>query len=112
MRLLVKHFFGVIAVLAATLHFGVHAQTPLVKEHHNYSEWTEGLFSEAVVVEGFGNGRLIYLGGIGAEEEDGKPGEIRAANDALGQCTYIFEKVDRVLKHNSAGPNDIVKMTS
>src|SRR5690606_6126438 len=108
----IKNMFGAIATATAALSVTAHAQGPITKEHHNYSEWTKGLFSEAVVVKGFGNGRLIYLGGIGAEEEEGKPGDIRAANDALGQCTYIFEKVDRVLKHNAAGPNDIVKMTS
>lgn len=112
MRLLFKNTLGLITIVTASLSFAVQAQTPITKEHHNYSEWTKGLFSEAVVVKGFGNGRLIYLGGIGAEEEKGKPGDIRAANDALGQCTYIFEKVDRVLKNTDAGPKDIVKMTS
>lgn len=99
---------GALGVYAA----GVSAQNSLTKTHHNYSEWTKGLFAEAVVVEGFGNGRLIYLGGIGAEEEEGKPGDIRAVNDAAGQCVYTFEKIDRVLKHNNAGPQNIVKMTS
>jgi len=111
MRTKVQRSIALLAILTA-VSFSAHAQDKLVKEHHNYSEWTKGLFSEAVVVKGFGNGRLIYLGGIGAEEEEGKPGDIRAVNDAAGQCTYIFEKVDRVLKHNDAGPKDIVKMTS
>lgn len=90
------------------------AQTPepFEKNYYNYSEWTKGLFSEAVVVRKFGNGRLIYLGGIGAEEENGKPGDIRAKDDASGQCVYTFEKIDRVLKKNQAGPEHIVKMTS
>ena len=107
-----KYVIGLLTMVVATLAMPAHAQSSIVKEHHNYSEWTKGLFSEAVVVKGFGDGRLIYLGGIGAEEEDGKPGDIRAVNDAAGQCVYIFEKVDRVLKHNDAGPQDIVKMTS
>lgn len=112
MRLTSKNLLGWSAVAAAAFCVSAYAESPIVKEHHNYAEWTKGLFSEAVVVKGFGNGRLIYLGGIGAEEEEGKPGDIRAANDALGQCTYIFEKVDRVLAHTDAGPGDIVKMTS
>jgi len=96
--------------LAATA--GARQAAPLEKTYHNYSEWTKGLFAEAVVVRNFGNGRMIYLGGIGAEEEDGKPGDIRAKNDATGQCVYTFEKIDRVLKKNQAGPEHIVKMTS
>ena len=56
--------------------------------------------------------KAIYLGGIGAEEEAGKPGEIRAAGDISGQCKYTFEKIQRVLDHNGAKLTDIVKMTS
>jgi len=82
------------------------------KKHSNYSEWTKGLFAEAVTVTGFGRGRLIYLGGIGAEEEQGKPGDIRAPKNFAGQCEYSFQKIERVLQRNNATLKDIVKMTS
>ncbi|MDX3895593.1 RidA family protein [Pusillimonas sp.] len=100
------------STLALASSVGAHETAPLEKNYYNYSEWTKGLFAEAVVVRNFGNGRMIYLGGIGAEEEEGKPGDIRAKDDAAGQCVYTFEKIDRVLKKNQAGPEHIVKMTS
>ncbi len=100
--------FAVGAMVAATVG---HARDELLKQHYNYSEWTKGRFAEAVVVEGAQNARLIYLAGIGAEEAEGKPGEIRAPNDIAGQCAYAFEKIDLALKRNDATADDIVKMT-
>jgi len=88
-----------------------HAEGKLVKQHYNYSEWTKDRFAEAVVVEGAQDARLIYLSGIGAEEAEGKPGEIRAPNDIAGQCAYAFEKIDLALKRNEATADDIVNMT-
>jgi enamine deaminase RidA (YjgF/YER057c/UK114 family) len=87
------------------------AATPLDRQYKNYSEWTKGLFAEAVTVTGFGNGKLIYLGGIGAEEEKGKAGDIRSPKNFDGQCKYTFEKIVRVLGYNGATLNDINKMT-
>jgi len=85
--------------------------TPLEKHTYNYSEWTKGLFGEAVTVTGFGDGKLIYLGGIGAEEEKEKAGAIRSPRNFDGQCDYTFEKIVRVLGHNGATLKDITKMT-
>lgn len=92
--------------------FGQVATTPFDKQYNNYSEWTKGLFAEAVTIKGFGNGKLIYLGGIGAEEEQGKAGAIRSARNFDGQCKYTFEKIERVLGYNDASLKDITKMTS
>jgi 2-iminobutanoate/2-iminopropanoate deaminase len=74
-----------------------YAQEPVEKKSFNYSEWTKGLFAEAVTITGLAGAKAIYLGGIGAEEETGKPGEIRGAGDIAGQCAYTFEKISRVL---------------
>src|SRR5262249_23911601 len=43
----------------------------IVIEKFNHSEWTKGIFSEAVTVTGIGNAKLIYLAGVGAEDETG-----------------------------------------
>lgn len=88
------------------------AQESFEKNYYNYSEWTKGLFSEAVTISGIGNAKLIYLGGIGAEAEDGEPGDIRSPSDPSGQCKYTFDKIQRVLDRNGATLKDIVKMTS
>ncbi|HUY20527.1 MAG TPA: RidA family protein [Candidatus Binataceae bacterium] len=96
----------------ASLSFGQAAPAKIDKHYYNYSEWTKGLFAEAVTVTGFGNGKLIYLGGIGAEDEHGKAGAIRSPKNFDGQCKYTFEKIGRVLGYNGASLKDITKMTS
>ena len=100
------------AICTASAAFAQSAAPALDKEYKNYSEWTKGLFAEAVTVTGFGNGKLIYLGGIGAEEEKGKPGDIRSPRNFAGQCRYSFEKIQRVLGYNGATLKDVTKMTS
>ncbi len=114
MKLWLPHslFYLCAALFVATTAFGQQANRGLDKTYHNYAEWTKGLFAEAVTVRQFGNGTLIYLGGIGAEEEKGKRGDIRSPVDISGQCNYTFEKIQRVLSYNNATLKDIVKMTS
>src|SRR5258708_23138716 len=55
-----------------------HAQDGKIAiEKFNHSEWTKGIFSEAVTVTGIGNARMVYLAGVGAEDENGARGTIR-----------------------------------
>ena len=50
------------------------------KKSYNYAEWAKGRFSEVVTVRN--PGKIIYLGGIGAEDEDSaKGGVIRHLGD-------------------------------
>jgi hypothetical protein len=44
------------------------------KKNFNYSDWTKGRFSEAVTV--IGPGKMIFLAGVGSEDENGKGGDI------------------------------------
>ena len=66
------------------------AQTPgaspsgFEKKNYNYSEWTKGLFSEVVTVTH--PGKMIFLAGVGAEDESGGRGTIRHLGDFAGQC--------------------------
>jgi enamine deaminase RidA (YjgF/YER057c/UK114 family) len=78
----------------------------------NYSDWTKGIFSEAVTVTGIGNAKMIYLAGIGAEDENGPRGNIRYAGDFVGQCRYAYDKIKRVLAQNGASLADVVKVTT
>lgn len=80
------------------------------KKHYNYAEWTKGRFSEAVVVSG--PARTIFLAGIGAEDETGKPGDIRHLGDFKGQCTYVYEKIKKALEANGAKLGDVVRMVT
>ena len=84
--------------------------TAFEKKAYNYSEWTKGRFSEVVTVTG--PGKMIFLAGIGAEDENGKGGDILSKGDFTGQCRYAYDKIKRALAKNGAGMGDIVKITT
>ena len=107
-------FATTLAALIA-IHAPAAAQTasaPLEKKNYNHSAWTKGIFSEAVTVTGLGAGKLIFLAGVGAEDENGPRGNVRAKADFPGQCQYAYDKIKRVLAQHGAKISDIVKMTS
>ncbi len=98
-----------IALLAAP----AHAQDGKIKiEKFNHSEWTKGIFSEAVTVTNIGNAKFVYLAGVGAEDENGKRGDVRHHGDFLAQCKYSYDKIKRVLAHHGATLGDVVKITT
>jgi 2-iminobutanoate/2-iminopropanoate deaminase len=90
------------------------AQTPggssagFEKKNYNYSEWTKGLFSEVVTVTH--PGKMIFLAGVGAEDESGGRGTIRHLGDFAGQCSYAYDKIKRLLAAHGATMNDVVKV--
>ncbi|MGA8000790.1 MAG: hypothetical protein WCA05_04010, partial [Pseudolabrys sp.] len=66
--------FAALAVVSfAVMPMVASAQT-FEKKNYNYSEWTKGRFSEAVTVTG--PGKMIFLAGVGSEDENGKGGDI------------------------------------
>lgn len=79
-----------------------------MKENFTYGEWTKGKFSEVVTVAG--PGKLIFLAGVGSEDEN--DGSIRHQGDFLGQCRYAFDKIERLLDRHGATLGDIVKMVT
>jgi 2-iminobutanoate/2-iminopropanoate deaminase len=85
------------------------AQTPsssgFEKKNYNYSEWTKGLFSEVVTV--IHPGKMIFLAGVGAEDESGGRGAIRHVGDFAGQCRYAYDKIKRLLAAHGATMNDV-----
>src|SRR3954464_9121774 len=92
---------------------GIHAwaQTgTLEKKNYNYSDWTKGRFSEAVTVTG--PAKMIFLAGVGSEDENGRGGDILHKGDFTAQCKYAFDKIKRALDKNGATLGDIVKMVS
>jgi enamine deaminase RidA (YjgF/YER057c/UK114 family) len=90
-----------------------HAQDSNIKiEKFNHSEWTKGIFSEAVTVTGIGNAKMVYLAGVGAEDENGPRGKIRHPGDFTEQCKYAYDKIKRVLAAHGAQLSDVVKVTT
>jgi enamine deaminase RidA (YjgF/YER057c/UK114 family) len=100
---------SVLTLLAAPCH----AQEGAIKiEKFTHSEWTRGIFSEAVTVTGIGNAKFVYLAGVGAEDENGPRGNIRHHGNFLAQCKYAYDKIKRVLAHHGASLRDVVKITT
>ena len=100
---------GLLAIALAVTATAASAQT-LEKKNYNYSEWTKGRFSEAVTVTG--PGKMIFLAGVGAEDENGKGGDILHKGDFMAQCRYAYDKIKRLLEKNGATLGDVVKMVT
>jgi enamine deaminase RidA (YjgF/YER057c/UK114 family) len=110
MKIFAASLAAVIAACSAT----ASAQTaPMFeKKNYNYSEWAKGRFSEAVTVSFAGPAKMIFLAGVGAEDENGKPGDIRHKDDFSAQCRYAYDKIKRALEKNGAGFGDVVKIVT
>src|ERR1700741_2244735 len=102
--------FAAIVVLSLFIMSTAAPAQSLEKKNYNYSDWTKGRFSEAVTVTG--PGKMIFLAGVGAENENGQAGDILYKGDVVGQCKYAFDKIKRALDKNGAGLGDIVKMVT
>jgi enamine deaminase RidA (YjgF/YER057c/UK114 family) len=100
---------GSLGIALAVTATAASAQT-LEKKNYNYSEWTKGRFSEAVTVTG--PGKMIFLAGVGAEDEKGKGGDILHKGDFVGQCHYAYDKIKRLLANNGATLADVAKMVT
>jgi enamine deaminase RidA (YjgF/YER057c/UK114 family) len=102
--------FAVLLILSSAAAPAAAPAQTFEKKNYNYSEWTKGRFSEAVTV--IGPGKMIFLAGIGSENENGKPGDILHQGDFTAQCNYAFDKIKRALEKNGATLGDIVKMVT
>jgi enamine deaminase RidA (YjgF/YER057c/UK114 family) len=81
------------------------------KRSFNYSAWAKGLFSEVVTVSH--PGRILFLGGVGAEDENAASGgSILHLGDFMGQCRYAWDKIERTLAKQGATLADVDKVTT
>src|ERR1043166_2689164 len=71
----------------------------------------KGRFSEVVTVRN--PGKIIYLGGVGAEDENtDKGGVIRHLGDFDAQCHYAWDKIKRLLAKHGATIENIDKLVT
>lgn len=84
--------------------------TEFKKTHHNHSEFAKSMFSELVSVTG--PGKLLFLSGIGAEDDQDPAGAAKHLGDIAAQCDYAFDKARRLLARHGATMSDIVKITA
>jgi enamine deaminase RidA (YjgF/YER057c/UK114 family) len=81
------------------------------KKSYNYAEWAKGRFSEVVTVRN--PGKIIYLGGVGSEDETStQGGAIRHLGDFGAQCRYAWDKIKRLLEKHGATLENIDKVTT
>jgi len=96
-----------VAAFSLVLASASYAQT-FEKKNFNYSKFAKGAFSEVVTVTG--PAKMIYLAGIGSEDED--DGSVRHMDDFLQQCRFAWQKIGKLLKEHGATVSDIVKATT
>src|SRR5580693_1765244 len=81
------------------------------KKNYNYAEWAKGRFSEVVTVRNAG--KVIYLGGVGSEDEtSAQGGVIRHLGDFGAQCRYAWDKIKRLLAKHGATVENIDKVVT
>src|SRR5437868_14959704 len=98
---------GVTAMLALTaltmtaLSQSQTGDTAYEKKSYNYAEWAKGRFSEVVTVRNAG--KLIFLGGVGPEDENSAEGGVLLHRGDFGaQCRYAWDKIKRLLAKHGA----------
>jgi 2-iminobutanoate/2-iminopropanoate deaminase len=109
-RLLACAVTALLSLGVATAQAQTLEKQTLEKKTYNYSEWAKGRFSEVVTVTG--PGKMIFLAGVGAENENGQAGDILYKGDVVAQCKYAFDKIKKALEKNGAGLGDAVKITT
>jgi 2-iminobutanoate/2-iminopropanoate deaminase len=103
-KLIACSVFAGFALLATAM-----AQNLEVKRY-NPSEWTKGVFTEIITVNG--PGKTIYLAGVGAVDESAPAGAfapIRHLGDPYEQCRYAYDKIKRALAAHGGTLADVVK---
>src|ERR1700687_2726477 len=85
--------------------------TAYEKKRYNYAEWAKGRFSEVVTVRNAG--KVLYLGGVGSEDEtSAQGGVIRHLGDFGAQCRYAWDKIKRLLAKHGATVENIDKVVT
>jgi 2-iminobutanoate/2-iminopropanoate deaminase len=107
---MMRRLFAFAAIVLVQLGVATAQAQTLEKKAYNYSEWAKGRFSEAVTVTG--PGKMIFLAGVGAENENGQAGDILHKGDVVEQCKYALEKIKKTLEKHGAGLGDVVKMVT
>jgi enamine deaminase RidA (YjgF/YER057c/UK114 family) len=87
---------------------GAQSDTTYAKQAFQYSPWAAKLFADVVTVKN--PGRMIFLSGMGSEDET--TGKILFLGDFAAQCKYGFDKIKSALVKQHASMADVVKITT
>ena len=106
-KLIIVGAFALLSIFVLQSSFAQGPGGAFEKKHFSHSPWTKGRFSEAVTVSG--PAKLIYLAGIGPEDE--QTGAIQHKDNFLEQCRLTYRKVKKILGEHGASMADIVRAT-
>ncbi|HKV38048.1 MAG TPA: RidA family protein [Blastocatellia bacterium] len=98
------------AVLMQPTASGQTTSPSFVKRGYHYSKWGNQKGWEVVTVSG--PGKMIFLSGVGAEDENSTGPTILHLGDFEGQCHYAIDKIKRILAREGASMDDIVKIVA
>jgi 2-iminobutanoate/2-iminopropanoate deaminase len=114
MKIMMLAMAALLSLMAQTAAANAQPQnsdTAFEKKSFNYAEWAKGRFSEVVTVRNAG--KIIYLGGVGAEDEDSaQGGVIRHLGDVGAQCRYAWDKIKRLLAKHGATVENVDKVVT
>src|SRR3984893_15335991 len=109
--LAVAAMLSLTALTASTMSQSQTGDTTYEKKSYNYAEWAKGRFSEVVTVRNAG--KIIYVAGVGAEDEtSAQGGVIRHLGDFGAQCRYAWDKIKRLLEKQGATIENIDKVVT
>lgn len=80
------------------------------KKGYHFSKWGNQKGWEVVSVSG--PSKMIFLSGVGAEDENSTGPTILHLGDFEGQCRYAIDKIKRILAREGASMDDIVKIVA
>ena len=98
------------ACCLAVLPTVIHAQPAPggFQKQATFGVWSKNVFADSVTVSG--PAKIIYLAGMGAEDEN--TGTILHQGDFYEQCRYAYGKIKKILAAQGATMADIVKITT
>lgn len=95
--------------LVAALHIGAASAQTFEKKNIAESAGGKGKFSDAVVITG--PAKMIYLAGT-ADLDPATGNKTAHPNDFMAQCKGTWANIEKALKAQGAGLEDIVKATT
>jgi len=99
---------GIVIAQSPPLLQAQNANPGFEKKSYTYEEWIKGRFAEVVTVSN--PGKLIYLAGIGPEQEG--DGKILHPGDFYKQCKYAYYRIGKLLGLHGATLKDLVFVTT
>lgn len=82
-------------------------------ERASYTPFFNGLISDVVSVPIGESRKMLFLSGVVALDQDGKPFKSNTPQSSIEEQTrYVWKRIGEILAHHNAKYSDIVKITT